>query len=73
MRIALDEISAAAERISGAVEPTPLRLSEWLSTPDANVYCKLGGIGMVSFCFDFHQHDSPPSSEDLAAAWRQYI
>ena len=32
--------------------------------------CKLGGIGMVSFGFDFHERDVPPSSEDLAAAWR---
>jgi L-fuconolactonase len=38
-----------------------------------NVYCKLGGIGMVSFGFDFHERDVPPSSEDLATAWRQYI
>jgi L-fuconolactonase len=38
-----------------------------------NVYCKLGGIGMVSFGFDFHERDVPPSSEDLAAAWRQYV
>ena len=28
---------------------------------------------MVSFGFDFHERDSPPPSEDLAAAWRQYI
>jgi hypothetical protein len=38
-----------------------------------NVYCKLGGIGMVSFGFDYHQREVPPSSEDLAAGWRQYI
>jgi predicted TIM-barrel fold metal-dependent hydrolase len=38
-----------------------------------NVYCKLGGLGMVSVGFDFHERDMPPSSEDLAAAWRQYI
>jgi len=38
-----------------------------------NVYVKLGGIGMVSFGFDFHERDMPPSSEDLAAGWRQYI
>ncbi len=38
-----------------------------------NVYCKLGGLGMVSVGFDFHERDVPPSSEDLAAAWRQYI
>ncbi len=34
---------------------------------------KLGGIGMVSFGFDFHERDLPPTSEELAAAWRQYI
>ncbi len=38
-----------------------------------NVYCKIGGIGMVSFGFDFHERDVPPSSEDLAAAWRIYV
>ena len=38
-----------------------------------NVTMKLGGIGIVSFGFDFHERDMPPSSEDLAAAWRQYI
>jgi L-fuconolactonase len=38
-----------------------------------NVYCKLGGLGMISVGFDFHERDIPPSSEDLAAAWRQYI
>jgi L-fuconolactonase len=38
-----------------------------------NVYCKLGGIGMVSFGFDYHQREVPSSSEDLAAGWRQYI
>ena len=30
-------------------------------------------IGMTSFGFDFHERDLPPSSEDLAAAWRMYI
>ena len=34
---------------------------------------KLGGLGMVSFGFDFHERDVPPSSEDLADAWRPYI
>jgi predicted TIM-barrel fold metal-dependent hydrolase len=38
-----------------------------------NVNVKLGGVGMVSFGFDFHEWDTPPSSEELAAAWRQYI
>lgn len=38
-----------------------------------NVYCKLGGIGMTSFGFEFHDWDIPPGSEQLARAWRQYI
>ncbi len=38
-----------------------------------NVNVKLGGIGMTSFGFDLHERDLPPSSEDLAAAWRQYV
>jgi hypothetical protein len=38
-----------------------------------NVTCKLGGLGMVSVGFDFHERDLPPSSEDIAAAWRPYI
>jgi len=41
LRIGLDDISAAAERIAGYVERTPLRLSEWLSSATANVFCKL--------------------------------
>ena len=39
----------------------------------SNVNVKLGGVGMTSFGFDFHERDTPPSSEELAAAWRQYI
>ena len=38
-----------------------------------NVYVKLGGIGMPAFGFDFHERELPPTSEDLAAAWRMYI
>jgi L-fuconolactonase len=38
-----------------------------------NVVVKLGGVGMISFGFDFHERNLPPSSEDLAAAWRQYL
>jgi L-fuconolactonase len=38
-----------------------------------NVSVKLGGIGMTSFGFEFHERDVPPSSEELAAAWRQYV
>jgi predicted TIM-barrel fold metal-dependent hydrolase len=38
-----------------------------------NVHVKLGGLGMTSFGFDFHERDVPPASEELAVAWRQYV
>ncbi len=38
-----------------------------------NVHIKLGGLGMRMFGFDLHTHELPPSSEDLADAWRPYI
>ena len=46
-------------------------IAELARCPNVNV--KLGGIGMTSFGFNFHEQDVPPSSEDLASAWRQYI
>ena len=39
----------------------------------ANVVVKLGGLGMLRAGFDFPLRDEPPSSEELAAAWRPYI
>jgi len=44
---------------------------EMAKCPNVNV--KLGGVGMTTFGFDFHEREAPPSSEELAAAWRQYI
>jgi L-fuconolactonase len=38
-----------------------------------NVFVKLGGLGMKICGFEFHKLEIPPSSEDLAAAWRPYI
>jgi predicted TIM-barrel fold metal-dependent hydrolase len=38
-----------------------------------NVYMKLGGLGMPLSGFDFHKAPHPPSSTDLAAAWRPYF
>jgi hypothetical protein len=38
-----------------------------------NMHVKLGGLGMRLFGFDLHTHDMPPSSEQLAAAWRPYV
>ena len=46
-------------------------ISELAKCP--NVTMKLGGLGMVSVGFDFHEREVPPGSEDLAAAWRPYI
>jgi threonine dehydratase len=42
--IALDDIIAAAERTSDLTFQTPLRFSEWLSTPQSNVFFKLETI-----------------------------
>ena len=38
-----------------------------------NVHIKLGGLGMRMFGFTLHTRELPPSSEELAAAWRPYI
>ena len=38
-----------------------------------NVSIKLGGLGMRMFGFTHHLGELPPSSEELAAAWRPYI
>jgi predicted TIM-barrel fold metal-dependent hydrolase len=46
-------------------------ISELAKSPNVNV--KLGGLGMTSFGFGFHDQDAPPSSAELAEAWRPYI
>jgi predicted TIM-barrel fold metal-dependent hydrolase len=38
-----------------------------------NVVVKLGGLAMRLLGFDFHERPTPPSSEQLATAWRPYI
>jgi predicted TIM-barrel fold metal-dependent hydrolase len=38
-----------------------------------NVHVKLGGMGMRLFGFGFHEGARPPSSEELAAAWKPYV
>ena len=38
-----------------------------------NTYLKIGGLGMRVGGFDFHTRDVPPSSEDLASAWRGHV
>ena len=39
----------------------------------ANVVMKLGGLGMRINGFQFHHRERPPSSQDLADAWRPYV
>lgn len=48
MPITLDDITAARQRISGAVVTTPIRMSEWLSTPDATVLLKIETVQPTS-------------------------
>jgi L-fuconolactonase len=38
-----------------------------------NVVVKLGGLGMPIGMFDFYAHSKPPSSEELATAYKPYI
>ena len=38
-----------------------------------NVICKVGGLGMPRCGWDFHLRETPPSSAELAAAWRPYV
>ena len=47
------------------------RIRELAACP--NVHIKLGGLGMRMFGFSLHTGELPPSSEELATAWRPYI
>jgi predicted TIM-barrel fold metal-dependent hydrolase len=47
------------------------KIRELASCP--NVHVKLGGLGMRMFGFTHHLGELPPSSGELAAAWRPYI
>ncbi len=38
-----------------------------------NLTVKVGGLGMLYCGWDFHLRDVPPSSQELAAAWRPYV
>ncbi|MEI7710011.1 MAG: amidohydrolase family protein [Rhodospirillales bacterium] len=38
-----------------------------------NVVVKVGGMAMRINGFDFHERAEPPSSDDLAAAWKPYV
>jgi len=38
-----------------------------------NLTVKVGGLGMLYTDWDFHLRDMPPTSEELAKAWRPYV
>ena len=44
MTVSIDDITEAADRLTGFTFPTPLRISEWLTTAEANVFFKLEAI-----------------------------
>ena len=46
-------------------------IRELAKCPNARV--KLGGMGMHLFGFDFEKQPMPPSSEELADAWRPFV
>jgi predicted TIM-barrel fold metal-dependent hydrolase len=46
-------------------------IAKLASCPNVNV--KLGGLGMRLLGFDLHEGELPPSSEQLATAWRPYV
>jgi predicted TIM-barrel fold metal-dependent hydrolase len=53
-------------------------LTEWSKSIKAiaacpNVVVKLGGMAMRINGWDFHTKEDPPSSQELAAAWKPYV
>jgi predicted TIM-barrel fold metal-dependent hydrolase len=76
-RIVLDHCGGPVGigRFAGKCEET---FSSWKASIQeiakcSNVSVKLGGLAMCLLGYDFHLRETPPSSEDAAAAWRPYI
>jgi L-fuconolactonase len=76
-QIVLDHVGAAiglgryAGKRDAVFAEWSARIRELAACP--NVHIKLGGLGMRMFGFTVHTGELPPSSEELAAAWRPYI
>lgn len=64
-------IGAYASRRAEVFEHWRASMRELARRP--NVHVKLGGLGMRINGFDFERGDAPPSSEELAAAWKPWI
>jgi L-fuconolactonase len=81
---AFPETPIVLDHVGGAIGPGPYagkrdevfaewtrKIRELVACP--NVHIKLGELGMRMFGFTHHLGGLPPSSEELAAAWRPYI
>lgn len=64
-------VNAYAGRRAEIFEFWRARIREIAECP--NVTVKIGGLGMTMFGFGFEARERPPSSEELAQAWRPYV
>ncbi len=64
-------VNAYAGRRAEIFEFWRARIREIAECP--NVTVKIGGLGMTMFGFGFEARERPPSSEELAQAWRPYM
>lgn len=64
-------VAAYAGRRAEIFEFWRARIREIAACP--NVSVKLGGMGMAMFGFGFEARPKPPTSEELAQAWRPYV
>jgi predicted TIM-barrel fold metal-dependent hydrolase len=76
------EVKVVLNHFGGPLGVGPYRRDEvfpgWRSDIKAlsrcpNVHVKLGGLAMIVNAFDFHLGPLPPSSGELANAWRPYV
>src|SRR5690606_5101166 len=75
--IVLDHLSAPLG-VGPYDNKAPQPFQEWRPLVSAlaecpNVVVKLGGLGTAVFGYRFHERDRPPSSLELADAWRPYF
>jgi len=64
-------IGPYAERRAAVVETWAEDIARLAECP--NVTVKIGGLGMMGFGFGFNEGETPPSSDQLALAWRPFV
>ncbi len=67
-RIGVGRYAAEGARVADEWRRDLLRLAAF-----PNLRVKLGGLGMAMAGFGFHERPQPPSSDDLAEAWRPWV